>query len=568
MSKNKKYKLIDVIIFIWSYVRKHKRLFYTILFLGVGISLIEVSTPYIWGKIIDSFLGKKLIFGLNINQILIFWIFLIICKIIFNRIRSIKVVHLEMNVEKNLVKDLTSHILKIPVKYFYDRKPGEIYKRIDRAGNIGFIIQSFFHGFAGSILLIFTSLIVMLSINWILALINIVVIIFFLLFATIYKMQKILAMRKKINNKYNEIYGAIGDFVGNIFTVKINSAENYEIKNLDIEYNKAVDIVKKDINLWTKVNLGQGFISNFGIVSTILVGSYFLTNQIITPGDFVAFLVFIPMIYRPLWWMSEQYRTLKRVMVDIVEAQKLLNVPIEKSNYKDENDIEINGEIEFKNVFFNYSGKDYGILKNLSFKVKKGDTLAIFGETGSGKTTIYNLILRLYEHESGQIFFNKIDSRKINRHSLRSQIAVVPQAPALFNESILDNIKYGRQEASLPKGYKTKVGERGVKLSGGQVQRIAIARAALRNPKILILDEATTSLDQKTKFEVLGALQNLIKGRTTIIITHDFSAITQSADNIIVLDKGKIVQQGKHNTLVNQKGVYRELWQTQQKHLQ
>ncbi|MDD5341433.1 MAG: ATP-binding cassette domain-containing protein, partial [Patescibacteria group bacterium] len=212
--------------------------------------------------------------------------------------------------------------------------------------------------------------------------------------------------------------------------------------------------------------------------------------------------------------------------------------------------------------------------------------LAIFGETGSGKTTLHNLFTRLFDVDSGKIIFDGIDAKQITKESLRKQIAIVPQDPALFNESIEYNIKYGNPEAthkdvvraakianihefieSLPEKYESKVGERGVKLSGGQVQRIAIARAAIRDPKILILDEATSSLDQKTKFEVLGALQKLIEGRTAIIVTHDFSAITQSADQIIVLSEGRIAQQGTHNELIAKHGIYKDLWHMQQKHL-
>jgi len=587
-KKDKKYKLGDILLFIWSYVKKHKGIFYLTVFFGLFISLVESISPYVYGQVIDYFLGKDIIFNLSVPHLLLFWSIFVIISIFIRRVMARIIVLLEVKVEKDFVLDIVTNVLYVPVKYYYDHKPGEAFKKIDRAANsISMIIDSILFSFMGNLFSIIMSLIIMFRLDWRLSLINVVVIFVFFIFAVTFRMKKILAIRKKVNRQYNRLFGNIGDFLSNIFTVKTNTNEKFESQRVNRGFKKIINLTDDSMKLWTQVSLGQGLISWSGILSTVLLGAYFLSQGIISTGNFVSFLIYLDIIYRPLWFMTNQYRGIKRMIVDIGDAREMMQEKKE-TFWSGEGDIEeLYGEIEFKNVSFKYPDRDLGVLKNVSFKVKAGETLAIFGETGSGKTTIYNLLLRMYDHDQGQILFDGFDSRKINRQSLRSQMAVVPQDPSLFNETIENNIRYGRQEATkaeiieaakianahdfimaLPKGYKTKVGERGVKLSGGQVQRIAIARAALRNPKILILDEATTSLDQKTKFEVLGALNQVIADRTTIIITHDFSAITQNADHIIVLDKGKIVQQGKHSQLVKESGPYRDLWQTQQKHLQ
>jgi len=337
--------------------------------------------------------------------------------------------------------------------------------------------------------------------------------------------------------------------------------------------------------LWVQYGAVQGFIVRTSYIVVIVMAIYLLSQDRLTPGALAMFIAYLAMIYQPLWYITHNIRQLRRGFVDIEDVVRIKKVKQEKE-YKNAKEYDLKGGLEFKNVNFTYPQRKRGILRGMDFSVKQGSTLAIFGETGSGKTTLYNLILRLYEPDRGHILYDSIDSTQITLDSLRNQIAVVPQDPVLFNESIFENILYSKRDAkrseviraakianahdfiaSLPKGYQTKVGERGVKLSGGQVQRIAIARAVLRNPKILILDEATSSLDQKTKFEVLDALEKLIEGRTTIIITHDFSAITTKADNIIVLENGKAVQRGSHMQLLKQQGIYRDLYNTQQKHL-
>jgi len=585
-KKIQKYKLSQLFKFIWSYVRKYKGLFYFLSILVLLSNLVDAITPYIFGKIVDAFIGESLIFGLSIKMILLIWALMIVLRIVCNRISMILIVKLEVYSQKNVTNDLLAKLLNLPIRYHYDQKPGEVFKKVDRASNaLNDFIDVFLFNFAPSLLKIIFAVVLMLYINWQLALINIITVIAFFIFAAVYKLEAGLKIRKQVNHQYNTIFGNIGDALANIFAVKSNTAEKYEVKKLNREFNKTIDLVNEQTKIYTQVNVGQAIISNVGQILTVILGSLLMYQKVITPGDFIVFLGYITLIYGPLWWMSGQYRWLKRMMVDIGDADKIFKTS-DEADYPGSINKNLTGTIEFKNVSFKYPERNEGILDRVNFKIDAGGTLAIFGATGSGKTTLYNLLLRLYEQDSGQVLYDDFDAKKITLNFLRQQIAVVPQNPVLFNESIFDNIRYSRPEATkeevlnaakvanahdfimrMPKKYQSKVGERGVKLSGGQVQRIAIARAVLRNPKILILDEATSSLDQKTKFEVLAALQNLIKGRTTIIITHDFSAITKSADNIIVLDKGKILQSGSHDHLLSVPGIYRDLYYTQQEHL-
>jgi ATP-binding cassette subfamily B protein len=586
-KKENRFKIKDALLFIWQYLKKYHWYLLILLVALLVIALADVFTPYLLGKIVDSFLSRTLILGLSLQTIIFIWIIVTLTKIFSGRVKSRVTVRLETATEKDLVMDLTAKIFSVPVKYHYNRKPGEILKKIDRAINaISSVIESMVYAFLGNLTSMIMALLVILGIKWQISLLNFIILVLFFLISIKFRLKPILRLRKKINTLYDKIFGNIGDFIANIFTVKIYTSEKRELARLGNDYNRILSLVDNQMKYWTQVNVTQAILTNGGIITTIIMGSYYMINGQITVGQFTTLVAFIPLIYQPIWWMADQYRALKRMAVDIYGAQQILNLKAEPVFSPEQVDLKITGEVEFNKVSFKYPERGQGILNEVSFKINQGQTLAIFGETGSGKTTIYNLLLRLYDNDSGQILFNGHDARTISREAIRSQIAVVPQDPSLFNESILYNIQYGNPQATkdeviaaakianahnfiskLPKGYDSKVGERGVKLSGGQVQRIAIARAAIRNPKILILDEATTSLDQKTKFEVLDALQNLIKGRTTIIITHDFSAITQSADQIIVLDQGKIVQHGKHHQLVSQSGLYRDLWQTQQKHL-
>lgn len=572
--------------FFWQYVKPRKKALVILSISAVIAALADALTPYFFGKLIDSGLHRAGFFGLNFWQIVLVWLVISLVALFLSQHNSFRTVLEEVNVEKNFIIQFCGHALKLPISYHYNQKPGEVLNIIDRTTSaINIILEMLFMNSMPQVLTMLIGFIIMFAVNWLLSLIMLLSVIIFFYVSITYKMTAIIKGQRGINELYIKIYGHMGDMLSNIFAVKTNTAEDMEIAQQQKSYATIYKSFRNQMTLWYKQGIAQGLISRLSRIGVFVFAVYLFSVHQLSEGNLVMFVGYMSLVYGPLYMLTNNIRMLRRYLVDIQQALKMQKES-EEVDTLDATLLKLKGGVEFKNVSFKYPGREENIMNEVSFQVKPGDTLAIFGETGSGKTTLHNLFTRLFDIDHGEILFDGLDAKIIRKNILRSQIAVVPQDPALFNESIEYNIKYGNSQATheqvvkaakianihdfieaLPDKYETKVGERGIKLSGGQVQRIAIARAAVRNPKILILDEATSSLDQKTKFEVLGALQKLIEGRTAIIITHDFSAITQSADQIIVLSEGRIAQQGTHNQLIARPGIYKDLWEMQQKHL-
>jgi ATP-binding cassette subfamily B protein len=302
----------------------------------------------------------------------------------------------------------------------------------------------------------------------------------------------------------------------------------------------------------------------------------------LTMGDFVMLNAFMIQLYLPLNWLGTIFREVKHCLTDVDRMFRLTDEKIEiRSRQGAKPFPATQASIVFKDVFFHYND-DRPILKGVSFEIPAGSKVAVVGPSGSGKSTLARLMFRFYDVIQGQITVAGEDLRDLDLTELRGAIGIVPQDTILFNDSILYNIQYGRTDASyeevieaaqlahlagfidqLPQGFDTKVGERGLKLSGGEKQRVAIARTILKNPPVLILDEATSSLDSKSEQVIQAALQSVTKNRTSLVIAHRLSTIID-ADQIVVLDDGRVCEQGTHTELLNLKGQYAELWQMQQ----
>jgi ATP-binding cassette subfamily B protein len=329
------------------------------------------------------------------------------------------------------------------------------------------------------------------------------------------------------------------------------------------------------------LNAGQAVIFTIGLAAVMVMCAWGIKEGINTVGDFVMINAMMIQLYQPLNFMGMVYREIKQAVIDIERMFAILAVEPEIADKPDARPLAVGrGAIGFENVVFAYEAAR-PILKGVTFEVPAGRTVAVVGPSGAGKSTISRLLFRFYEVSGGRISIDGQDIRDVTQRSLRMAIGVVPQDTVLFNDTIRYNIRYGRWEASdaeveeaarlaqiddfirlSPKGYETEVGERGLKLSGGEKQRVAIARTILKGPPILLLDEATSALDSHTEREIQDALERVSRNRTTLVIAHRLSTIVD-ADEIIVLDQGVIVERGTHHQLLAAGGLYAGMWNRQ-----
>lgn len=372
------------------------------------------------------------------------------------------------------------------------------------------------------------------------------------------------------------------DSLLNYETVKYFNNEDYEANRYDADLADWETARRKNRLSLFALNGGQASIIAIAMTSMMALAAYNVAQDKMTIGDFVLINAFTMQIFMPLNFLGFVYREIRGSLANIENLFNLLakqpNVPIDETA----KDLIINqGKITFEQVQFSYR-PDRTILHDISFDVLPGQKVAVVGESGSGKSTLVKLLFRFYDATSGNISIDGQDISTVNQHSLRKAIGIVPQDTVLFNDTILENIRYGRPDAtdadvqqaidlahlrsfisSLPDGEQTKVGERGLKLSGGEKQRVAIARTILKRPPIMVFDEATSSLDSQSEQAILSAIKEISQGHTSLVIAHRLSTIVD-ADKIVVMGNGRILEQGSHNQLIAKNGAYKALWQAQQ----
>ena len=391
--------------------------------------------------------------------------------------------------------------------------------------------------------------------------------------------------RRDMNELQNETKAKAVDSLLNFETVKYYGAEEYEVQRL----NKAIEAYQasewKSMSSLNVLNSAQNVIITFGLLVGSLLCAYRVTQGILQVGDFVLFATYLVQLYQPLNWFGTYYRMIQQSFIDMENMFELFDVEQEIKDSPDAKPINLNaGQIEFKNVYFHYNPQK-PILQDVTFTVKPGETLALVGPSGAGKSTIIRLLFRFYDVQGGSILIDGQDLRFVKQSSLRQSIGVVPQDTVLFNDNILYNIRYGKASAtddevfqasvyadmherilSFPQKYGTRVGERGLKLSGGEKQRVALARTILKSPMVVLLDEATSALDTETERHIQTSLMKVCEGRTTIIVAHRLSTIIH-ADKILVIQDGMIAEQGRHEELLAANGLYARMWTSQQQSL-
>ena len=391
-----------------------------------------------------------------------------------------------------------------------------------------------------------------------------------------------LKYRRQMNKMDGEANTKAIDSLLNYETVKYFNNEEHEANRFDAALRSyESSAIKSKVSL-SYLNIGQGAVISIGMTILMIMAGFGVRDGNLSIGDFVLINSYLIQLFLPLTFLGFVYREIKQSLTDMNEMFRLLEQETEIDDLPDAPDLKLkHGEISFKNVEFYYN-KKRNILNDISFTIKPGNTVAIVGSSGSGKSTISRLLYRFYDVTNGSIFIDGQDIRSIAQNSLRNAIGIVPQDTVLFNDSVYYNISYGRPNASpseieeaarlsaihefinnAPDGYNTRVGERGLKLSGGEKQRVAIARTVLKNPKILIFDEATSALDTGTEREIQKSIKNISANRTVLVIAHRLSTVID-ADEILVLEQGTIVERGTHLKLIANKGRYAKMWDRQQ----
>jgi ATP-binding cassette subfamily B protein len=372
------------------------------------------------------------------------------------------------------------------------------------------------------------------------------------------------------------------DSLLNFETVKYFGNEAWEADRFDTAMRRYEDAAVKNTSSLAILNVGQAVLMGVGASGALLIAGRAVVDGSMTTGDFVAVSAFMTQLFMPLNFLGFVYRQIKQSLVDMEKMFELLDVESELKDAPTAKPLAVDeGAIVFDNVSFGYDVRR-PILQNFSLEVPAGATVAIVGASGAGKSTLSRLLYRFYDADRGGILIDGQDITDVTQESLRAAIGVVPQDTVLFNDTIRYNIRYGRPEATddeivaaaklasihdfimeTPDGYDTVVGERGLKISGGEKQRVAIARTILKRPKILLFDEATSALDSRTEKDIQRSLQEVSRNRTTMTIAHRLSTVIH-ADEIVVLDKGTIVERGRHEELLARDGLYATMWRRQQ----
>ncbi|MEX2643150.1 MAG: ABC transporter ATP-binding protein/permease, partial [Acetobacterales bacterium] len=390
-----------------------------------------------------------------------------------------------------------------------------------------------------------------------------------------------LKYRREMNERDSEANTKAIDSLLNYETVKYFGNEDHEARRFDRSMQGYESAAVKSTTTLSMLNIGQGGIIAVGLTAVMLMAAAGVVDGSMTVGDFVLVNTYLIQLYLPLNFLGFVYREIKQSLTDMETMFDLLDVGTEVEDGPDAKPLALDaGRVEFDDVRFGYR-PDRPILKGISFTVPAGRTVAIVGPSGAGKSTISRLLFRFYDVDGGAVRIDGQDLRGITQRSLRAAIGIVPQDTVLFNDTVYYNVAYGRPEASpaevedaarmaqihdfvmsLPDGYQTRVGERGLKLSGGEKQRVAIARTILKDPAILLFDEATSALDSATEKEIQASLRRVSTDRTTLIIAHRLSTVIH-ADEILVLEAGEIVERGRHAELLGQDGLYAAMWQRQ-----
>lgn len=566
---------MNIIRRIMGYVWKYRGMALIAVALLILLILLNLISPMITKAVIDDVIREG---NYSILPKLLFAILAIsLCKGVVIYFRSYYFEKVSQNCLFDLRNQLFRHLQYQSFTYFDNNRVGELMSRMtgDLEGIRIFIISGITVLLENAIYFIGT-IIVLLSMNAKLAIVSLIMSPF-IAWAAYRFDKKIRPVFSQIREQHAVLNTAAQENIAGVRVVKAFARENYEIEKFKKENRKNRDNNILASLVWSKYSSIMDFLSGLSSIIVLWYGGRLVALGQISLGTLVAFNNYLWMLINPMRMLSWVVNIMERA---ITSGERVFNILDTGSSIKNKPNPykpkEVRGDVKFSDVSFYY--KDQQVLFHINLDVPAGKTVAIMGATGSGKTSIINLISRFYDVSSGRVLVDGVDVRDWDLNSLRDQIGIVMQDTFLFSATIEENIRYGNPDATreeiieaakiakahdfimeMPDGYDTIVGERGVGLSGGQKQRITIARAIVKNPKILIMDDCTSAVDMETEFEIQQALKRVMKGRTTFIIAHRISSI-KDADEIIVLDKGRIAERGTHQQLLCQKGKYYEIY--------
>ncbi|WP_144510639.1 ABC transporter ATP-binding protein [Bacillus sp. FJAT-22090] len=564
---------------IWRYMEKQKLAMIASIIFVIISTLLNLLVPYLIGVIIDQYIMPK-----DMNGTLRFLVLLAavyIAASIFTWLQTFLMVRVSLQTIRILRQDLFNKFQTLSLRFFDKRTHGDLMSRVTND------IESLNNALSQSVIQIFSSILMvsgvavaMFLLNWVLAIVSLLVIPL-IIFTTkkiiTYSSSNFIKRQRDLGELNGFIEEAIsGNEVITIFGQEEKTFTKFSVVNERLRHSAmAADTVSGFLG---PIN---NFINNLGLALIIGVGALMTVQGMATVGIIAAFVTYSRQFFRPINQLSSLLNTFQSAIAGAERVFEIMDEPVDLKDEKNAISIEsFKGDVEFSNVNFSYEdGKP--ILKDISFQARAGEKIALVGPTGSGKTTIINLLMRFYDIDSGEI---KIDGRTIKDYQiskLREKIGIVLQDTFLFTGTILENIRYGRLEATdeeviaaakmasahgfikhLPEQYETQITSGGSSLSQGQRQLLAIARAILADSDILILDEATSSIDTRTEIEIQQGINRLSEGRTSFVIAHRLKTI-ENADRILVINQGELIESGTHKELLKQKGFYHELYESQ-----